>query len=65
MQVCVGAGMRIPPLMRELLKIMANLMNNDDHGPAEVGYRAMTRLAGVIPDQAWQLIFNDKKELSA
>jgi len=25
----------------------------------------MTRLAGVIPDQAWQLVFSDKKELTA
>jgi hypothetical protein len=41
------------------------LMNNDDRGPAEIGYRAMTRLAGVIPDQAWQLVFSDKKELTA
>ena len=65
MQVCVSAGMRIPPVMRELLKIMANLMNNDDNGPAEIGYRAMTRLAGVIPDQAWQLVFPEKKELTA
>jgi menaquinone-9 beta-reductase len=65
MQVCVGAGMRLPPLMRELLKIMANLMNNDDRGPAEIGYRAMTRLAGVIPEQVMQLVFSDKKELTA
>jgi menaquinone-9 beta-reductase len=57
---CVGVGMRIRPLMEELLAIMANLMNNDQKGPAEVGYRAMLRLASVIPDQAWDLIFNDK-----
>jgi len=25
----------------------------------------MTRLAGVIPDQAWQLVFPEKKELTA
>jgi flavin-dependent dehydrogenase len=65
LQICVASGMRIPPLMRELLKIMANLMNNDDSGPAEIGYRAMTRLASAIPEQAWQLVFNDKKELTA
>jgi menaquinone-9 beta-reductase len=57
---CVGVGMRIRPLMEELLAIMANLMRNDQKGPAEVGYRAMTRLASAIPDQAWDLIFNDK-----
>jgi hypothetical protein len=57
---CVGVGMRIRPLMEELLAIMANLMRNDQKGPAEIGYRAMTRLASAIPDQAWDLIFNDK-----
>jgi menaquinone-9 beta-reductase len=57
---CVGVGMRIRPLMEELLAIMANLMRNDKKGPAELGYRAMTRLASAIPDQAWDVIFNDK-----
>ena len=59
---CVGVGMRIRPLMDELLAIMANLMSNDQKGPAEVGYRAMTRLASAIPDQAWDLIFNDRAD---
>jgi geranylgeranyl reductase family protein len=63
--VCVGGGMRIRPLMEELLAIMANLMRNDKKGPAELGYRAMTRLAGVIPDQAWDLIFRDTSGASA
>ncbi|MFY9782671.1 MAG: geranylgeranyl reductase family protein [Acidimicrobiales bacterium] len=59
---CVGVGMRIRPLMEELLAIMANLMSNDQKGPAEVGYRAMLRLASAIPDQAWDLIFNDRAD---
>jgi geranylgeranyl reductase family protein len=63
--VCVGGGMRIRPLMEELLAIMANLMRNDKKGPAELGYRAMTRLAGVIPEQAWDLIFRDASGASA
>jgi flavin-dependent dehydrogenase len=63
--VCVGGGMRVRPLMEELLAIMANLMRNDKKGPAELGYRAMTRLAGVIPDQAWDLIFRDTSSASA
>jgi geranylgeranyl reductase family protein len=62
---CVGVGMRIRPLMEELLAIMANLMRNDQKGPAEIGYRAMTRLASAIPDQAWDIIFNDKASASA
>jgi menaquinone-9 beta-reductase len=60
LQACVATGMRIPPLMNELLAIMANLMSNDAKGPAELGYRAMVRLANAIPDQAWDLVFADK-----
>jgi hypothetical protein len=45
--------------MRELLAIMANLMSNDTKGPAEVGYRAMSRLANALPPQAWDLVFGD------
>ena len=59
LSVLVGAGMRIRPLMEELLAIMANLMRNDKKGPAEVGYRAIQRLASAIPDQAWDLLFNE------
>jgi len=42
--------------MKELLKIMANLMTNDKKGPAEIGYRALVRLADVIPEQAYHLL---------
>jgi menaquinone-9 beta-reductase len=61
----VGGGMRIRPVMEELLAVMANLMRNDKKGPAEIGYRAMTRLASAIPDQAWDFIFNDRAGASA
>ena len=47
---CVGVGMRVEPLMRELLAVMANLMRNDRSGPAEVGYRALARLVDVVPE---------------
>ncbi|MHB8827423.1 MAG: geranylgeranyl reductase family protein [Acidimicrobiales bacterium] len=47
---CVGVGMRIEPLMRELLAVMANLMRNDRSGPAEMGYRALARLVDVVPE---------------
>ncbi|NNN00609.1 MAG: geranylgeranyl reductase family protein [Acidimicrobiaceae bacterium] len=53
---CVSVGMRVEPLMKELLKIMANLMSNDHQGPAELGYRALTRLADVIPERAYDLL---------
>jgi geranylgeranyl reductase family protein len=54
LSACVGAGMRIEPLMKQLLEIMANLMSNERSGPAEVGYRALVRLADVIPEQAYE-----------
>ncbi len=57
---CVGVGMRIEPLMRELLNIMANLMRNDARGPAELGYRALVRLADVIPERAYALLLGDE-----
>ena len=56
LQVCLSVGLRIEPLMKELLAIMANLMRNDRRGPAEVGFRALSRLADVIPDQAYAML---------
>jgi geranylgeranyl reductase family protein len=56
---CVGTGLRVPPLMRELLAIMANLMSNDDRGPAERGYRALVRLAHAVPERAFELLLKD------
>ena len=56
---CVGAGLRVAPLMRELLAIMANLMSNDDRGPAERGYRALVRLAHAVPERAFELLLKD------
>ena len=53
LSMCVGTGLRIKPLMTELLAIMANLMDNSKRGPAEVGYQALTKLATLIPEQAY------------
>ena len=39
--------------MDELLAIMANLMDNSQKGPAEVGYRALVRLANAVPEEAF------------
>jgi geranylgeranyl reductase family protein len=58
---CVGLGMRVEPLMRELLNIMANLMQNDRQGPSEIGYRALVRLADIIPDRAFDLLLGIEK----
>ena len=62
LSVCVGAGLRIKPLMNELLAIMANLMRNDAKGPAELGYRAMVRLAHAVPDEAFELLLGSRAE---
>jgi hypothetical protein len=58
--VCLSAGLRIEPLMRQLLTIMANLMRNDKKGPAEIGYRALSRLADVIPEQAYAMLLGNR-----
>jgi flavin-dependent dehydrogenase len=52
LSLCVKFGLRVQPLMRELLKVMANLMSNDRRGPAEVGYSALSKLVDLIPEQA-------------
>jgi len=58
LSACVGVGLRIEPLMKELLAIMANLMRNDKKGPAEIGYRALLRLSDVIPERAYDMLLN-------
>ena len=60
LSVCVGAGLRIEPLMKQLLAIMANLMSNDHRGPAEVGYRALLRLAHAVPERAFDLLLGNE-----
>jgi menaquinone-9 beta-reductase len=58
LSACVGVGLRIEPLMNELLAIMANLMRNDKKGPAEIGYRALLRLSDVIPERAYAMLLS-------
>ncbi len=50
MRVCVGLGMRSEPFMKQLLRIMANLMRPDAAGPAELGYRALELVSRLLPD---------------
>jgi geranylgeranyl reductase family protein len=59
LSACVSVGLRVEPLMKALLAIMANLMRNDKKGPAELGYRALLRLADVIPEQAYAMLLGD------
>jgi geranylgeranyl reductase family protein len=56
---CVGVGMRVKPIMRALLPIMANLMRNDRSGPSELGYRALVKLAQAIPEELYERLTRD------
>ena len=49
MQWCTSIGMRSETLMRELLRIMANLMRPEAPGAAEVGYDLLLQVAALAP----------------
>ncbi len=55
MHWCVSVGMRSEVFMKELLRIMANLMRPDP-GPAELGYDALVRIAELMPKRAASLL---------
>ena len=52
MKIMVGTGMRSRTLMEWILRIMANLLRPDELGPAEAAYRALARLARLVPEAA-------------
>ena len=56
---CVGLGMRVEPVMREVLKVMANLMRNDDRGPGELAYRGLVRLVEVMPPRLYAMLLGE------
>jgi geranylgeranyl reductase family protein len=58
---CVGLGLRVKPVMRALLPIMSNLMNNDSSGAPEFGYRALRQLASVMPEGAYELLTRESR----
>ena len=58
--LCVGVGMRSETLMTKLLSMMANLMRPDQVGPAEVGFRTLTALSKIIPDQVLSALFENQ-----
>jgi len=62
LSICVKFGLRVEPLMKELLAIMANLMSNGTRGPAELGFGAMSKLVDIIPQQAFDLLLNRGSE---
>ncbi|HEX6420375.1 MAG TPA: hypothetical protein VFZ77_17880, partial [Acidimicrobiales bacterium] len=52
MRELTRVGMRSRPLMEWVLRIMANLLREDEIGPAEAAYRAVARIARMVPDPA-------------
>lgn len=59
---CVAVGMRIEPVMREVLTVMSNLMSNDRQGPAEIAYRGLARLTAMLPDQALEALVSESRD---
>ncbi|MFP3901120.1 MAG: geranylgeranyl reductase family protein [Acidimicrobiia bacterium] len=52
MRELTRVGMRSRTLMEWVLRIMANLLREDELGPAEAAYRTVARLARAVPDPA-------------
>jgi geranylgeranyl reductase family protein len=52
MRELTRVGMRSQSLMEWVLRIMANLLRDDELGPAEAAYRAVAQLARLAPDPA-------------
>ncbi len=59
---CVGVGMRMEPVMREVLTVMSNLMSNDRQGPAELAYRGLARLTAMLPDQVLDMLVGANRD---
>jgi flavin-dependent dehydrogenase len=51
MRELTRAGMQSRTLMEWVLRIMANLLRDDEVGPAEMAYRAAATIARVIPER--------------
>ena len=52
MRLLVSTGMHSQTLMEWVLRIMANLLRDDEVGPAEAAYRAVAAIARLAPDPA-------------
>ncbi|HEX5944660.1 MAG TPA: geranylgeranyl reductase family protein [Acidimicrobiales bacterium] len=52
MRELTRVGMRSQSLMEWVLRIMANLLREDELGPAEAAYRSVARIAAMAPDPA-------------
>jgi geranylgeranyl reductase family protein len=56
MHWCVAVGMRSEVFMKELMRIMANLMRPGSPGGAEIGYDALVRIAELMPERVASLL---------
>jgi geranylgeranyl reductase family protein len=52
MRELTRVGMRSQSLMEWVLRIMANLLRDDELGPAEAAYRSVARIARLVPSPA-------------
>jgi hypothetical protein len=52
MRELTRVGMRSQSLMEWVLRIMANLLRDDELGPAEAAYRSVARIARLAPSPA-------------
>ena len=52
MRELTRVGMQSRSLMEWVLRIMANLLREDELGPAEAAYRAVARIARIVPERA-------------
>jgi flavin-dependent dehydrogenase len=50
MRELTRVGMRSESLMAWVLRIMANLLRDDEIGPAEAAYRSVARIARMVPE---------------
>jgi len=44
---------------------MANLMRNDQRGPSELAFRAMVKLADVLPPDAMDRLLREPRVMSS
>ena len=51
MRELTRVGMRSRTLMEWVLRIMANLLRDDELGPAEAAYRSVARIARLVPER--------------
>ncbi len=52
MRELTRVGMHSQSLMEWVLRIMANLLREDEIGPAEAAYAAVANIAKLVPERA-------------